>query len=290
VAIDVVVVSYNSRDELRQCVEPLAAVEGVHPIVVDNASPDRSLEVVDDLPVRRIQLADNRGFAAGTNAGWRAGSSPYVLLLNPDATIDAGSLARLAAVLDGDPAAAVAAPRIERRDGGLEHSQRRFPTLRSTYARALFLHRLFPHASWAGELVLEAAAYSRPGSPDWVSGACLMIRRSLLEQLDGLDEGFFMYCEDKDLCRRVRDLGYSVRFEPGALALHAGGASAPRPSLLPVLARSRVRYARKHSGPLAALLTRIGIALIAATHAVAGRGGRANRAGHAASLRAALSA
>jgi N-acetylglucosaminyl-diphospho-decaprenol L-rhamnosyltransferase len=288
VAVDVVVVSYNSRDQLRQCVEPLAAVEGVRPIVVDNASPDGSLEVIEDLPVRRIQLSDNRGFAAGTNAGWRAGSSDYVLLLNPDATIDASSLARLAGVLESEPGVGLAAPRIHRHDGALEHSQRRFPTLRSTYARALFLHRLFPRASWAGELVLEAEAYARAGSPDWVSGACLLIRRSLLEQLDGLDEGFFMYCEDKDLCRRMRDLGYTVRFEPGALAVHAGGASAPRPSLLPVLAQSRLRYARKHSGPLAALLTRIGIALIAATHAVAGRGGMANRAGHAASLRAAL--
>jgi N-acetylglucosaminyl-diphospho-decaprenol L-rhamnosyltransferase len=288
VDVDVVVVSYNSRDRLRNCVEPLTAIEGVHPIVVDNASPDGSLEVVRDLPIQAIQLDENRGFAAGTNAGWRVGGSPYVLLLNPDATLDAASLARLVSVLEEEARVGAAAPRIRRHDGSFEHSMRRFPTLRSTYARAFFLHRLFPGAAWAGELVLDPEAYTRPASPDWVSGACLLVRRSVLERLGGLDEGFFMYCEDKDLCRRMYDLGYELRFEPSALAVHEGGASAPRPALLPVLAESRVRYARKHFGPVRALLERAGIALSAATHAVVSRGGRAQRAGHVASLRAAL--
>lgn len=286
--VDVVVVSYNSRDRLRNCVEPLTAIEGVHPIVVDNASPDGGLEVVRDLPIQTIQLQDNRGFAAGTNAGWRVRGSPYVLLLNPDATIDAASIRRLVALLEEDGGVGAAAPKIQRYDGSFEQSMRRFPTLRTTYARAFFLHRLFPRAAWAGELVLDPAAYTRPASPDWVSGACLLVRRSVLERLGGLDEGFFMYCEDKDFCRRMYDLGYELRFEPGALAVHEGGASAPRPALLPVLAESRVRYARKHFGPVRAFLERVGIALSAATHAVVSRGGHAQRAGHVASLRAAL--
>ena len=285
--VDVVVVAYNSRDHLRECVEPLTRMEGVHPIVVDNASPDDSLAALAGLDIPTIRRPDNRGFAAGVNAGWRAGSSEYVLLLNPDATIDADSLGRLARILDTEEHVGAASPRIRRHDGSFEQSMRRFPTLRSTYARAFFLHRLFPRAAWAGELVLEPEAYTRPGSPDWVSGACILIRRSILERLDGLDEGFFMYCEDKDLCRRMHDLGYELRFEPGALAVHQGGASAPRPSLLPVLAESRVRYARKHFGPVRASLDRLGVALGAATHAVVSHGGRAQRAGHVASLRAA---
>jgi N-acetylglucosaminyl-diphospho-decaprenol L-rhamnosyltransferase len=288
VEVDVVVVSYRSRHHLRRCVEPLTEIAGVRPIVVDNASPDASLEAVSDLPVQTIQLDENRGFAAGTNAGWRAGRSPYVLLLNPDATIDAASIRLLVGILEENPRVGAAAPKIQRSDGSFEQSMRRFPTLRSTYARAFFLHRLFPRAVWAGELVLEPEAYTRPASPDWVSGACLLVRRSVLERLGGLDEGFFMYCEDKDLCRRMHDLGYELRFEPAALAAHEGGASAPRPSLLPVLAQSRVRYARKHFGPVRAFLERGGIALSAATHAVVSSGGRAQRAGHVASLRAAL--
>jgi N-acetylglucosaminyl-diphospho-decaprenol L-rhamnosyltransferase len=286
--VDVVVVSYRSRSELRGCVEPLAGRASLHVVVVDNASDDGSLQVLDDLPVSRIGLPENRGFAGACNAGWHEGSSPYVLFLNPDARIDEQSVLRLAGVLDADPHVAIAAPKIVTEDGSLDLSQRRFPRLRSTYAHALFLHRLFTHAAWASELVRDPSAYERAGSAEWASGACLLVRRSVLEQLGGWDDGFFMYCEDKDLCRRARDAGYDVRYEPAAVARHAGGASAPRSSLAHVLARSRVRYARKHRGRLAAELERGGIALAAFTHILASRGGRSARAGHAAALRAAL--
>ena len=279
--IDVVVVSYNSRDQLRECVEPLASVDGVHVIVVDNASPDGGLDVVEDLPITRIAREQNGGFGAGCNTGWRAGDAPFVLFLNPDARIDAESLLRLAGVLDATPDAGAVAPRITHVDGSLDFSQRRFPRLRSTYARALFLHRVFPTAPWVDELIRETGAYAQPGSPDWVSGACFLVRRSMLEKLAGFDEGFFMYCEDIDLCRRLRDTGQNLLFEPAANVVHEGGASAPRASLLPVLAASRLRYAAKHSSPAAALVERLGIALEGLTHVVVSEGGRPMRAGHA---------
>jgi len=287
-ATDIVVVSYRSRAQLRGCVERLAGSEAVHLIVVDNASDDGSLDTVADLPVTRLALSENRGFAAGCNAGWRAGSSPHVLFLNPDARIDPEAVGVLVDVLEREPAAAIAAPLVLEPGGELDFSQRRFPRLRSTYAHALFLHRLFPRAAWASELVRDPAAYERPGSPEWVSGACLLVRRTVLEELDGWDEGFFMYCEDKDLCRRARDAGHDVRFEPAATVRHEGGRSAPRPSLAHVLAASRVRYARKHHGRVVAELERAGIALTALTHIFVARGGRVARAGHAAALRAAL--
>lgn len=286
--VDVVIVSYNSRDRLRACVEPLLATDGVDVVVVDNASADGSLDEIRDLPLKPIQLDRNGGFAHGVNVGWRASSAPYVLLLNPDARIDRASLHALVAALDGTAEAGAAAPRILHDDGSLDYSQRRFPRLRSTYAQALFLHRLFPAAPWTDELVRDARAYEQRGLPDWVSGACVLVRRSVLEELDGLDEGFFMYGEDIDLCKRMRSLGYAVLFEPAAVVRHEGGASAPRARLLPVLAASRVRYAVKHRSRAAAFLERLGIALGAATHMVAGRGGRAARAGHARALRHAL--
>jgi N-acetylglucosaminyl-diphospho-decaprenol L-rhamnosyltransferase len=287
-SVDVVVVSYNSRDRLLGCVGSLATAPGVHPIVVDNASPVESLGVLDGLAVTTIQRDRNDGFAAGCNAGWRAGSGDYVLFLNPDARIDGDSLERLARVLDAEPEVAIAAPRILEPDGSLDFSQRRFPRLRSTYAHALFLHRLFRKSPWASELVEDAAAYELAGSPEWASGACLLVRRAVLEQLEGWDDGFFMYCEDKDLCKRARDAGHDIRFEPGAVVTHEGGASAPRASLSPTLAASRVRYARKHEPWLYAELERTGVALTALTHMIAGRGGRAGRAGHARALRAAF--
>jgi hypothetical protein len=286
--VDVVVVSYNSRGQLRECVEPLFALAGVEVVVVDNASSDGSPDVVADLPVRVVRLEDNRGFAHGCNVGWRAGRAPAVLFLNPDARIGEPALARLLHTLESEPEVGIVGPRILEDDGSLAFSQRRFPRLQSTYAHALFLHRLFPGAAWTSELVREPAEYARSGRPDWISGACMLVRRALLEELGGLDEGFLLYCEDKDLCRRARDRGYEIQYEPDAIVRHRGGASAPRSTLLPVLAASRVRYARKHSGRSAAFLERVGVGLVALTHMLVTRGGRPARAGHASSLLSSL--
>ena len=288
VPVDVVIVSFNSRDRLRGCVGPIAEIEGARVIVADNASTDGSLATLAGLPVTTLPLPRNGGFAFGCNAGWRAGEAPYVLFLNPDAAIDESSLGELVSVLEADERVGLVAPRIAEADGTLDFSQRRFPRLRSTYAEALFLHRLFPRALWTSEMVRRPDAYERPSSPEWVSGACMLVRRGLLERLGGLDEGFFLYCEDKDLCKRIRDAGFDVRYVPSAVAVHEGGASAPRASLLPVLATSRVRYARKHRSRPAAELERLGIALSALTHVVVSRGGWAARAGHVSSVRAAL--
>jgi N-acetylglucosaminyl-diphospho-decaprenol L-rhamnosyltransferase len=288
VLVDVVVVSYNSSAHLRRCVEPLLLDQDLNVVISDNASSDGSPDVLAGLPVQILRLPRNGGFAYGCNAGWRSGSAPFVLFLNPDATIDSGSVRRLVRVLEEDDTAGAVGPRILEADCAVALSQRRFPRLTSTYAHALFLHRAVPRATWASELVSDEASYECPGSPDWISGACLLVRRELLERLDGLDEGFFMYCEDKDLCRRIRDAGYDVRYEPEALAHHEGGASAPRASLLAVLAESRIRYARKHRGRVGALLERLGIALTGLTHLIVASGGWAARAGHAAALRAAL--
>ncbi len=286
--VDVVVVSYNSRDRLRACVEPLLDRPAVRAIVVDNASPDGSLEAIEGLAATAIQLERNGGFAHGVNAGWRAGSAPFVLLLNPDARIDGSSLDVLVQALDEAPERGAVAPGILDAEGAPDWSQRRYPRLRSTYARALFLHRLFPRASWTDELIRDEGAYTQRGRPDWVSGACILLRREALERLDGLDEGFFMYAEDIDLCKRLRAAGYELLFEPAAVVEHEGGASTPRTSLLPVLAASRLRYAAKHRSRPAALLERLGIALEALTHVLVTRGGIAARRGHARALRLAV--
>jgi N-acetylglucosaminyl-diphospho-decaprenol L-rhamnosyltransferase len=287
-AVDVVVVSYNSRDELRDCVARLAAEPDIAVTVVDNASADGSLESVADLPLRAIDQGFNAGFAHGCNTGWRAGGAAYVLFLNPDARIEPDALRTLAGVLDGDARIGAVAPRIQDADGSLDRSLRRYPRLRSTFARALFLHRLFPEAPWTDELVRAPGAYAVAGRPDWVSGACILVRRAVLQELGGLDEGFFMYCEDIDLCRRLVDRGWELAYEPSAIVVHVGGASAPRTGLVPVLAESRVRYARKHHGGLRAALERVGVGLEALTHLAICRGGWPARKGHARALRVAL--
>ncbi len=212
--VDVVVVSYNSADTLRQCLSPLVTDQNVRVTVVDNASQDESIASVADLPVRVVALERNHGFAFGCNRGWEAGSAPYALFLNPDARIEPASIVQLVRVLREDPSVGLVAPRIVDEDGSLQFSVRRFPRLRSTYAQALFLHRVFPHATWTDEVIRDPLVYKRPGPVEWVSGACVLVRRSALEHIGGWDEGFFLYGEDIDICRRLWEAGFEVRIEP----------------------------------------------------------------------------
>ena len=285
--VDVVVVSYGSRSTLRACVAPLAHAPGVDVVVVDNASPDDALATIADLPVRTIRAGRNGGFSFGCNLGAASGRAEYVLFLNPDAILSRADLDRLVAVLDGDPATGLAGPRILGGDGELLLSRRRLPRLRSTLAQALFLHRVFPRAGWADELVRDPAAYETAGEEEWLSGACMLVRRSALEAIGGFDEGFFLYCEDTDLCVRLRAAGQAVRYEPSAVARHQEGSSAPRSELLAIHARSRVRYARLHRGRVAATLEAAAVALSAVTHAAVALPRRRSVArGHAAALRA----
>ena len=276
--VDVVVVSYNSAKWLRGCVEPLSGKPGIEVAVVDNASRDGSVASLSGLPIRVIELERNVGFASGCNVGWRATDSPAVLFLNPDARMQAEDVRSLAAVLERTSAGAVA-PRIVDPAGSLEWSLRRFPAVRSIYGQALFAHRVFPQARWVDEVIRDPERYEREGTCDWASGACLMVDRGALERLDGFDEQFFLYREDVDLCRRLWDADYRVVFTPTVTCTHAGGGSAPRWSLMRVLAKSRIRYARKHFGRTRAGTYRAGVGLSAFTHMFISRGFR-RRMGH----------
>ena len=276
--VDVVVVSYNSRDQLRGCIEPLVTHDDLNVIVVDNASPDDSLASIADLAVQKIQRDVNDGFGSGCNAGWRAGASPYVLFLNPDARIEAAAIETLRDALDAD-AAGIAAPRIVDEHGNVEWSLRRYPSVASIYGQAVFAHRFAPRARWVDEVVRDEAAYRERAIHDWASGACLLTRRDLLESVGGFDQGFFLYCEEIDLCHRIADRGAPVLYVPEATCVHAGGASAPRAALLPVLATSRIRYARKWFGRFRATAYAAGVLLNALTHVAVARSS-ATRRGH----------
>ena len=280
--------AYRSADTLRGCVEPLAALPGVRVTVVDNACPDDSGATVEDLAIELIRAPRNGGFSYGCNLGAAGATAPYLLFLNPDARIDAEALAALIAVLRDDEGTGLAGPRILDDDGSLSYSLRRFPRLRSTFAQALFLHRVFPLKPWTDELVRDHGAYDRAATAEWLSGACMLVRRSAYEAIGGFDEGFFLYCEDTDLCLRLWQAGYCVRYEPAAVVHHVGGASSGVGETQAIAARSRVLYARKHLQPGAARLEVLGVALSEATHVLSSVRRPASRRGHASALRAAL--
>jgi GT2 family glycosyltransferase len=288
--VDVVIVAYNSRDSLRRCVEPLVGVPWVNVIVVDNASPDDSAAAIADLPVQVIRAPRNGGFAYGCNLGIGAGEAEHVLLLNPDASIDAGNLSLLADALHADSGLAGVGPRILGDDGTLSFTQRRFPRLRSTYAQGLFLHRAAPLAEWTDDAVRNPDAYQRPAAPDWISGCCALLRRSAVEEVGGLDEGFFLFAEETDLFRRLAAAGWRAGFEPRAIARHEGNGSGSWHRTEGIRAYSRVRYARKHHGPIIAFWEALGLALGAVAHAAIWVREPSRARGHLRAARAALAA
>jgi N-acetylglucosaminyl-diphospho-decaprenol L-rhamnosyltransferase len=267
-SVDVVVVAYNSADTLRVCIEPLARLPWVDVTVVDNACPQDSARLVEDLPVRIVRSPRNGGFAYGCNLGMASGSADFVLLLNPDAEIDAASLAVLVDALRADPSLAAVGPRIVDEAGNLIFTQRRFPRLRSTYAQGLFLHRVVSLAAWVADAIRDPEAYERPGTSEWISGCCALLRRDAVASVGGLDEGFFLYSEETDLFKRLATAGWQAGFEPRAGARHVGFGSADENATEPIRAFSRVRYTHKHHGRLVAALEAFGITLGALAHAV----------------------
>lgn len=288
--VDVVVVAYNSRSTIRACIEPLARLPWVAVTVVDNACPEDSTRAVEDLPVRVVRSPHNGGFAYGCNFGMANGSADFVLLLNPDAEIDAASLAVLVAALRADPSLAGVGPRTVDGAGDLVFTQRRFPRLCFTYAQGLFVHRAAPRADWAHDAIRDPDAYQRPGTPDWISGCCLLLRREAVDLVGGLDEAFFLYSEETDLFKRLATVGWRAGFEHRATARHVGYRSADPNATEPIRAVSRIRYARKHHGRLVAALEALGVALGALAHAAVWIRHPARARGNLVAARAALRA
>jgi len=278
--IDAVVVSYNSRDQLRASLGAFTDLPSVNAILVDNDSADGSADIVADLPVTVVRRRTNGGFALACNEGMSVGSARYVLFVNPDAVVSEQAVTTLAAALDSDPRLGAVAPRIEHPDGSLAYSLRRYPRLLSTFAQALYLHRLFPRARWTTEIVKDRHRYEVAHTPEWVSGACLLARRSAMESVGGWDERFFLYCEDTDLCLRLRRGGFPVGFEPRALVVHEEGMSSNPAVTLALLADAKRLYAETHEPPVRAIGYRAGLILWEAIRVVFTRGGRADRIGH----------
>jgi len=259
--LTVVIVSYNTRDLLRRCLTELQArLAGweAEIVVVDNASSDGSPEMVRrDFPeVRLLVNTENVGFARANNRAIRETDSRYLLLLNPDAFLGEGALEELRRVLESDGRIAVVGPRMTDGDGLPLATAHAFETLTRLALTTLGLHRRLPRgmmhgaARWLGRAGTQHLANYEATAPqpvDWLSGACLLVRRAATEQVGLLDEGYFMYMEDEDWCRRFGQAGYHVVYVPRAHALHlVGGATSATFGSARVLRDSRLRHHRRY--------------------------------------------
>jgi GT2 family glycosyltransferase len=252
--LSVIVITYNSAQHLRHCLasieEHLKGVE-YEVCVVDNASVDDSVALAG-LAGGRVRLLSNSrnlGFAAAVNIGLRNTSGDYVMWLNPDARIEGGDVSELLRYMDRKGEVGILGPQLLNADGTVQLSCRSFPSYSTAFFNRYSLFtRLFPgnrysrrylHSDWDHQSLREV---------DWVSGACLLHRRSLVRDIGELDEQYFMYIEDIDFCLRANRAGWKIYYHPGLrVRHHIGGSSRQVPfSMIVELHKSIWHYYAKH--------------------------------------------
>lgn len=232
-SVTAVTVNYNGGPVLRGLVDSLEGQpELARVVVVDNASSDGSLAAVaqaKDPKLALIRNDTNRGFAAACNQGAAAAEGRYLLFVNPDCRVPQGALQRLVEVLDSRPHVGMVGPLVLNSDGSEQRGCRRYlPDPRRALMRVLGLHKPDAQGKVAGFDLTGTPLPEHPVAVEAISGACLLIRRQLFEQLKGWDEAYFLHCEDLDLCMRVKQAGAGVLFVPDVTVSHAQGASSKR--------------------------------------------------------------
>jgi GT2 family glycosyltransferase len=255
--VSVVIVNWNTLEMLRRCLASLAAdVEcGLCEIIaVDNGSHDGSPEMVkSEFPsVTLVENAENRGFGPATNQGFEHARGDYVLMLNSDTIVEEGALASTAACLDAQPEVAVAGCRIVYPSGEAQSSCFRFPSVWTVLLNALHLAQSFPNSPVLNRVRYGFAIWHELRDVDCVMGSFMMLRREAIEELPLLDEGYFMYGEELDLCYRLKSAGWRVVYFPDATTVHHHGGSSPDPRhaawAYEANQRATLRFLRKWRG------------------------------------------
>ncbi len=267
-ALSVLLVHWNTRDDLRESLEALRA----HPysggaqevIVVDNASDDGAAEMVrESFPeARLIANPANELYAHGVNQCAAVATGDRLLLLNPDAQVRAGTLDTLVAFLDGKPDAAAVAPKLVHADGKVQASVRGFPSPVALLGEFLLLSRVWKHSKTWAAWRMPTFDYDAPGEAPQPMASCFLIRRTAWETVGAMDERFPLYFNDADWCLRAYNAGYRIYYTPDAAATHGYGGTTKRVRRAAVWESRRAmlrflgkHYAGKTATPLLGLLT-----------------------------------
>jgi N-acetylglucosaminyl-diphospho-decaprenol L-rhamnosyltransferase len=253
VKFSVVMVNYDSWPYSLRCIDSLygTGYEDFEVVVVDNGR-----EAVPKIPhpVHLIRNSENVGFAKACNQGISASGGEYLVLINPDTVVEEDFFESLEMFFGENPRAGVAGPKIVDGEGNLQLSARKeLNFISGLLGRTSLLTRLFPKNPLVRRLFPAAEELAGPTRVDWISGACMAIRRLTLQEIGPMDGRFFMYFEDVDLCRRAREAGWLVYYLPQIEVLHHTGASTrARPRAIWNLHKSAFLYHRKHGphGPL----------------------------------------
>jgi N-acetylglucosaminyl-diphospho-decaprenol L-rhamnosyltransferase len=278
--LSIVIVTYNSASVLPALLDSLPAVlEGVKQfeiIVVDNDSTDNSVDIALSHAIRPrvIRMGRNAGYAAAINAATATiHPEAQLLILNPDVRLLPGAASLLVDRLT-DSSVGVAVPRILAEDGATSWSLRREPSIMTAWTDAILGGR-FAARIGTGEMIGDLAFYEQGGLIEWATGAALAVAARARALVGDWDESFFLYSEEVDYLRRVRESGVSVAYVPQAQVVHIGREYLGNPRLSALMTANRIRYYRRYHGPLSAAVFRLSIIAGEAIRAVLGPGHRA---------------
>lgn len=251
--VSIIIVSWNTRDILRDCLRSVCDEAGplsYEIIVVDNASTDDSVEMVRrEFPqVRLIANAENRGFAAANNQGMAVAQGRYVLLLNSDTVVLDQAIVKTMAFADQNPGAAVIGCRVLNADRTLQPTCFMYPSVLNMFLFATYLYKLFPRSRFCGRERMTWWGRDDIRDVDVVTGCFMFVRRQAIEAVGVMDEGFFMYGEETDWCYRFKEAGWKIRFTPEPNIIHLGGASSKlrADEMYIQLRKSVLHFIRKH--------------------------------------------
>jgi hypothetical protein len=254
----IIVVSTNEAEWLRPCLTSVYEHAGgadLDVVVANNMSTDGTAELVrDEFPLARTFLCENRGFAYANNRALMITDARYVLLLNPDTEIIEGTFHDLVTALDARPEVGVAGVRQLTLGDALYPTMRRFPNAVRALGEAVGSERLPFKTSWLGERVLDLDRYDGEFAADWTAGSFMVCRREALESAGLLDERFFMYAEETDLCLRIKNAGWAVHHLPVMTIRHHFERSRYNPLREAQRAYSCRHYATKNFSPVHAAL------------------------------------
>ena len=252
--ISVLLVHWNTTPDLADCLQalrehPYTGAGGQEIIVVDNASTDGAAQMVRERfpEVRLLENAKNELYAHGVNQAAGLATGDLLLLLNPDATVQAGTLDTLAAFLESKPDAAAVAPKLVSENGETQASVRGVPTPTALVGEFLFLSCLFPKSQWASWR-LPAFDYDNPGEAPQPMASCFLVRRDAWKKVGGMDEAFPLYFNDADWCLRAYQAGYRIYYTPDAVATHGYGGTTKtvRKAAVWESRRAMLRFLGKH--------------------------------------------
>lgn len=255
--LSVVIVNYNVKYLLRKCLKSIFNFQKdlkFEVIVVDNRSEDQSVSDIKEVfpTVKLIENKRNLGFASACNQGIEKSQGRYILLLNPDTEFTLGGITEMIKLMDANPLIGICGPKTVDSQGRIHYSARSFPSyLTAISSSQSILNKLFPHNPLSSEYLLKDMDRNKETEVDWVSGSCLLAKKEVFDKIGLLDERFFMYVEDVDVCYRAKKAGFTVYYFPHTVVVHHIGKSTEKRKLQMLVEHHRGMYHfyRKHNQP-----------------------------------------